>query len=78
MENLTIHCIVAKYDKKHNATAEFRVKTLHDYNQAEKWLTKINKPAMFYIDGLQNTDSFLTFGCKYNEMYWNEHRKEID
>lgn len=78
MNNLTINCVVAEYMPKQNATKETKVKTVHSIEEAEAWINSINKPAMTYIDGMQDHDRFMDLCCLYNKKYWSEHRKERD
>jgi len=75
---MKINCVIAQYHKDQNAVAEYRVKTLHDIESAEDWLNKTNKPAMFYIDGMQNHDRYLDLCCLYNSKYWAEYKKVVD
>ena len=75
---MNIHCVIAEYVPNVNATKETRVKTVHSVNEAEIWINKQSKPAMTYIDGMQNHDAFMSMCCMHNSKYWKEHRKEID
>ncbi len=75
---MKIHLIIVQYNKVKNAVSEHRIKTVHSIEEAEIWLNNIFKPAMFYIDGMQNHDRFLDLCCLYNSEYWIEYKKIID
>jgi len=78
MKNLNINLVIAEFNETQNAVKEFRVKTVHSIEKAEKWLANKSKPAMFYLDGMQNHDRFLDLCCCYNSKYWAEYKKVID
>ena len=75
---MKINLVTAKYNPKHNAVEEIRTGTTNSIKEAVKWLNKQIKPAMFYIDGLQNTDHWFTFGYVNNTQYFSEYKKVID
>ena len=75
---MNVNCVVAKYDSENNAVAEHLKKTFHNIEDAESWLKNENKPAMIYIDGMQNHDAFLDLCCSYNSQYWLEYKKVKD
>lgn len=75
---MNIILVTAKFIPSKNAVAEYRKNMVHSIDDAERWLNNINKPAMFYIDGMQNHDRFLDLCCVFNKLYWKEYKKIID
>ena len=75
---MNIHLVTAKYNSSVNAVAEFRRGIVHTIEEAKAWLNKINKPAMIYIDGMQDCYCFISLGCIFNSLYWAEYKKVID
>jgi hypothetical protein len=67
--------VTAKYVKRVNMIRERRRKVVDSVEKAEKWLNKIKRPAMFYIEGSFDTE-FPQF-C-YNDLYKAERLKIID
>ena len=83
MQSYSIKLVTAKYNPKENAVredcvGEFEVNKME---QAKEWLktqTQFQTPAMFYINGTQDLDCFLTFMSAYNNYYWKEYKKVKD
>jgi len=70
--------VIAEFNKNENAVSEKRINTVDSYDRACNWLNNETRPAMFFIDGMQNHDRFLDLCCSYNPEYWKEYKKVID
>jgi len=69
---MKVRMIIAEYHKDVNMVSEHRAGTSAILKLAELWLHLINKPAMIYIDGSQETD-YPQYSA--NDLYHKEYAK---
>jgi len=74
---MNIILVKAEYQNNLNAVREVKAGKTDNIKDAEIWLNNTNFPAMFYIDGLQNTDYWHKFGYVVNDLYTKEYKKII-